>query len=167
MQATTDLVSAPEFVPAAVARYLAAQQLPLRGCVALQWESLDWRAAGLEMEARAATPEDEVGVSGVYAALAETGTLMLCSGPDSPATVSLLPATHIAIVPAERIVAYMEDAWDLLRRELGALPRAVNFVSGPSRTADIDQQIVLGAHGPFRVHIIVVSASGDADVAAT
>ena len=94
--------------------------------------------------------------SGVFCAIAETGTLMLCSGADTPASVSLLPETHIAIVPVERIVQVMEDAWDLARAELGQLPRAVNFISGPSRTADIEQTIVLGAHGPYRVHLLLV-----------
>ena len=81
---------------------------------------------------------------------------MLCSSADTPATVSLLPETHVALVPVERIVHFMEDAWDLARAELGRLPRAVNFISGPSRTADIEQTIVLGAHGPYRVHIVIV-----------
>jgi L-lactate dehydrogenase complex protein LldG len=81
---------------------------------------------------------------------------MLASGPGSPASVSLLPETHVALVGAARIVAFMEEAWDLARAELGQLPRAVNFVSGPSRTGDIEQQIVMGAHGPYRVHIVVM-----------
>jgi L-lactate dehydrogenase complex protein LldG len=59
-------------------------------------------------------------------------------------------------VRAGRIVRGMEDAWKLLRDEVGRMPRAVNFVSGPSRTADIEQTIVLGAHGPYRVHIVLV-----------
>jgi L-lactate dehydrogenase complex protein LldG len=98
-------------------------------------------------------------VTGVFAALAETGTLMVVSSPQTPATVSLLPETHVAIIPVERIVKRMEDAWELARQELGQLPRAVNFISGPSRTGDIDQTIVLGAHGPYRVHMVLVKAS--------
>ena len=74
-------------------------------------------------------------------------------------TVSLLPETHIAIVAASRLVAGMEDAWNLARAERGELPRAVNFISGPSRTGDIEQTIVLGAHGPYRVHVVVVSGA--------
>ena len=81
---------------------------------------------------------------------------MLCSGHDTPAALSLLPETHIALVRLSRIVAAMEDAWQLARDELGRLPRAVNFVSGPSRTGDIEQTIVLGAHGPYRVHLVVI-----------
>ena len=153
---TTERVSAGSDVPGAVARYLEANKLPKSGCV---WPGLaryDWAGAGLTLAARAANGDDAVGVTGVYCALAETGTLMMASGPDTPATVSLLPETHVAVVPVERIVGVMEDGWDLARAEFGLLPRAVNFISGPSRTADIEQTIVLGAHGPYRVHIVVV-----------
>jgi len=154
--ATVERVAGLAEVPAAVARYLEAHRLPKSGCIWPALKQLDWKSAGLMLEARAARDEDPVGVSGVFCALAETGTLMLCSGPDTPATVSLLPETHVAIVPVARIVATMEDGWDLARAEFGQLPRAVNFISGPSRTADIEQTIVLGAHGPYRVHVVIV-----------
>jgi L-lactate dehydrogenase complex protein LldG len=81
------------------------------------------------------------------------------SGPETPAAASLLPETHIAVVPVGRIVKHMEDGWARARAELGRLPRLVNFISGPSRTGDIDQTIVLGAHGPYRVHMILVRAA--------
>ena len=155
-QCTTEEVTAKAEVPAAVARYLKSSDLPLAGCVWPQLDDLDWKGAGLALEARAANSQDAVGVTGAFAAIAETGTLMFASGPDTPAAVSLLPETHVAVVSAGRIVAHMEEAWDLARAELGQLPRAINFVSGPSRTADIDQTIVLGAHGPYRVHIVLV-----------
>ena len=145
-------------VPAAIARYLASQRLPQQAVCWPQFASLDWAAAGLQVVPRPAQGSDLVGISGSYCALAETGTLMLCSGPETPAALSLLPETHIAIVAAARIVAGMEEAWQLLRSELGQLPRAVNFISGPSRTGDIEQTIVLGAHGPYRVHILIVGS---------
>ncbi len=153
---TTERVALMAEVPAAVARYLEAQQVPKSGCVWPRLAQLDWKTAGLALEPRAARDGDLVGVTGVFCAIAETGTLMLCSGAGTPASVSLLPETHVAIVPVARIVPYMEDGWDLARAELGQLPRAVNFISGPSRTADIEQTIVLGAHGPYRVHIVLV-----------
>lgn len=152
---TTDRVAVMSAVPAAVARYLNAHKLPRSGCVWPKLAQLDWGSAGLALEPRAPRGDDLVGVTGVFCAIAETGTLMLCSGPDTPASASLLPETHVAIVPVQRVVAYMEDGWDLARAESGQLPRAVNFISGPSRTADIEQTIVLGAHGPYRVHIII------------
>jgi L-lactate dehydrogenase complex protein LldG len=155
---TVDVVSAPADAPQAVVRYLRGLALPLTAVCAPEVAGLDWPAAGLAVEARAAREGDLVGITGSFCAVAETGTLMLCSSPASPATVSLLPETHIAIVDAARIVPAMEDAWARVREELGELPRSVNFVSGPSRTGDIEQTIVLGAHGPYRVHVILVGA---------
>ena len=158
MQSTTEEVAAEGDVPDAVARYLKAGKLPLAGCVWPQLAHLDWKAAGLALEPRAASADDAIGVTGAFAAIAETGTLVLASGHDTPATASLLPETHIAVLSAGRIVPHMEDAFALVRDTFGQMPRAINFVSGPSRTADIDQTIVLGAHGPSRVHIVLVRA---------
>ncbi len=155
---TVDEVATAAEAPAAVARYLAGLQLPMQAVVWPALAELDWAAAGVAVEARGARDADLVGITGCFCAIAETGTLMLCGSPDTPATVSLLPETHIAIVPAGRIVAGMEEGFALARAELGQLPRAVNFISGPSRTGDIEQTIVLGAHGPYRVHLILLTA---------
>ena len=149
-------VSALAEVPAAVAGYLAANGLGNRAVATPELGDLDWPAADLVVEPRPAVDADTVGISGCFCGIAETNTLMLLSGPPTPATVSLLPETHIALVPVARIVATMEDAFALLRAEHGELPRAVNFISGPSRTGDIEQTIVLGAHGPCRVHLILI-----------
>ena len=143
-------------MPAAVARYLTGMKLPKTAVVQPALAALDWQAAGLAVEAPGARDADPVGITGCFCAAAPTGALMMSASPDTPAAVSLLPETHVAVVQASRIVAYMEDAWNLARTELGTLPRAVNFISGPSRTGDIEQTIVLGAHGPYRVHIVVV-----------
>ena len=143
-------------VSSQVAEYLKQHQLPMQAVCWSAVSRLDWNSAGIAVEARAAKGGDLVGITETFCAIADTGTLMLLSGPDTPATVSLLPETHIAVVPVGRIVARMEDAWELVRREHGGLPRAVNFVSGPSRTADIEQTVTLGAHGPYRVLIVLV-----------
>ncbi|MDT3736599.1 MAG: lactate utilization protein C [Denitratisoma sp.] len=155
LASTVEIVERIEAAPAAVARYLSAHQLPLVAVAWPQLASLDWAGAGLRVEARAARGEDLVGITGVFCAVAETGTLVVLSGADTPASASLLPETHIAVVPAARIVPGMEEAFNLIRAECGELPRAVNFISGPSRTGDIEQTLVLGAHGPYRVHIVV------------
>jgi len=152
---TLDRVDKREGVPVAVARYLSENGLPMRGVCWPEFADLDWSGAGLEMQARSANGDDKVGVTGSFCALAETGTLLLLSGEQQHATTSLLPETHVAVVSKKRVVVCMEDAWDLLRKEVGHLPRQVNFVSGPSRTADIEMTLVYGAHGPFRVHIII------------
>ncbi|MEW5890693.1 MAG: lactate utilization protein C [Pseudomonadota bacterium] len=159
LSSTVDVVAATDDVPAAVARYLLKQGLPTGGVCWPTLRGLPWIAAGLGMEGRAIRPDDLVGVTGCFCAIADTGTLMMLSGPNTPAATSLLPETHIAVVPVSRIVRHMEDAWALLRKEKGGLPRAVNFVSGPSRTADIEQTVTLGAHGPYRVHLILVKGA--------
>jgi L-lactate dehydrogenase complex protein LldG len=153
---TVDRVATPGEALVAVAKYLRENALPMQAVVWPRLADLDWAGAGLAVAARGAQDADLVGITGCFCAIAETGTLMLCGAPDAPATVSLLPETHIALVPASRIVASMEDGFALARAELGALPRAVNFISGPSRTGDIEQTIVLGAHGPYRVHLILL-----------
>jgi L-lactate dehydrogenase complex protein LldG len=154
---TLDEVATLADVPAAAARYLDGLGLAK---TAVAWKTLDalpWPTAGLGVEFRPPVNEDLVGITGCFCAVAETGTLMLLSGPDTFASAALLPETHIAIVPKARIVAGIEDAFALAKSERGELPRATNFISGPSRTGDIEQTIVLGAHGPYRVHVILVN----------
>lgn len=142
-------------VPNLLANYLSERKLPMSGVCWPSLAELPWSAAGLEMQSRPAKNQDLVGVTSAFCAIAETGTLMMLSGPETPATTSLLPETHVAVLDPGRIVATMEDAWDLMRTEYKQPPRAVNFISGPSRTADIEQTVTLGAHGPYRVLLIL------------
>ncbi|MBU9321494.1 LutC/YkgG family protein [Burkholderia gladioli] len=156
MSTTVEAVDTLAEVPAAAARYLQARSLAAR---AIAWRTLadiDWALAGLEVDLRKPVEGDLVGITGCFCASAETGSLVLLSGPDTYASAALLPETHLVVVPASRIVAGHEDAFALIRAERGELPRAVNIVSGPSRTGDIEQTIILGAHGPYRVHAIIV-----------
>lgn len=156
MADTIDEVGATSDVPAAVARYLDQLAIPRK---AIAWGTLDglgWNDAGMDVEFRPPKNEDLVGITGAFCAVAETGTLMLLSGERTYPSASLLPETHIAIVLQSRIVAAMEDGFALARGERDELPRAITFISGPSRTGDIEQTIVLGAHGPYRVHVIIV-----------
>ncbi|MFZ2268763.1 MAG: lactate utilization protein C [Azonexus sp.] len=155
LASSVERVADPAAVPAAVARFLTIGGLGSQAVLTADLAGLDWSACGLEVAVRPAQDADQVGISGCFCAIAESGTLMLLSGPGSAATVSLLPETHIALVAESRIVATMEDAFALLRAERGSIPRAINFISGPSRTGDIEQTIVLGAHGPCRVHLIL------------
>lgn len=156
LASTVEEIGTIEDSPAAVARYLRANSLPLAAVCWSELAGLDWAAAGIDVAVREARDTDPVGITGAFCAIAETGTLMTLSGRDTPATVSLLPETHVAVVRKSRIVRGMEEAWQLMRDELGAPPRAVNFISGPSRTADIEQTVTLGAHGPYRVHVVLV-----------
>ena len=80
---------------------------------------------------------------------------MMKAGPEHPTTLNFLPDTHVVVLLASQIVGSYEDAWDRLR-DVDSMPRTVNFITGPSRTGDIEQTIFLGAHGPRRMHIVLV-----------
>ena len=166
MASTVESVATMSEAPAAVARYLSAQKIAPNAVVWPALRDIAWAGAGLTVEFRPprrdeSNGSDLVGITGAFCAIAETGTLVLLSGAETPASMHLLPETHIALLRADRIVATMEDAFELMRREEGGvermMPRAINMVSGPSRTGDIEQTIVLGAHGPYRVHIIMTT----------
>jgi L-lactate dehydrogenase complex protein LldG len=161
LQSSVERVASLDAVPAALARYLAAQGLPGSGVMWPEFASLDWSGSGLAMEARPPTTADRLGLTGAFCGIAETGTLLLHSGPQRSATTSLLPETHVAVLASSRIFTRMEEAFAAVRQECGVLPRALNFVSGPSRTADIEQTIVIGAHGPRRVHVLLVGQARD------
>lgn len=145
-----------EEVPREVARYLEANALEKRLVLWPELAHLDWAGSGIAAENRPARGDDKTGLTGCYCAIAETGTLLLLCGAATPKSTALLPETHIAVARRSRMVSTMEESFALLRRELGEVPRATWFVSGPSRTADIEQTMVIGAHGPYRVHVILV-----------
>ena len=163
VQTTVVRVASNEEVPGEVARYLAAENLPAELAMAPD-PSLDafpWGARPLlQIRRGKAEPGDAVSLTPCLAAVAETGTLMLTSGENTPTTLNFLPDTHIVVLRAGQVVASYEDGWDLLRQRPGegpsALPRTVNFITGPSRTGDIEQRIELGAHGPRRLHVILI-----------
>ena len=123
--------------------------------VAPELEGIQW-SNRLVVEARAARGSDQISVTGAFAGIAETGSVMLLSGPESPTTLNFLPEDHIVVLRESRIVAHPEDAWALLRAERAAMPRTVNLICGPSKTGDIELVITEGAHGPRRFHVIVV-----------
>ena len=143
-------------VPAEVRRYLDAVGVERRVLVWHELADLDWNAAGISIDDRTAQPADRTSVTTCFCAIAETGTAMLLSSPATPKATALLPETHICVVSKSRLVANMEAAFALLRAERGEPPRATWLVSGASRTADIEQTLVVGAHGPYRVHVILV-----------
>ena len=148
-------VATPEQIPVAVTEYLQHHQLPAR-ILTTGDESMrgfDWPAT-LEVETRAAQDQDRVSVTSALAAVAETGTLVLTSSADTPTTLNFLPEHHIVVLSADQLQSHMEDAWALLRRLADGLPRSVNLISGPSRTADVEQTMQIGAHGPRRLHVV-------------
>ena len=190
VQTTVARVSSEADIPAEVARYLAAENLPAE-LVAAPDPSLDaipWDTRPLlHIRRGRAAAEDAVSLTPCLAAVAETGTLMLASGPGTPTTLNFLPDTHIVVLHAGQVVVSYEDGWDLIRARAArsekpppplplpspargggqgggtvgasdprALPRTVNMITGPSRTGDIEQRIQLGAHGPRRLHVVLV-----------
>ena len=161
VSATIGWVSEPAAVPGEIADYLAKlnrpPQLKLAPDPLLQ--GIDWGSRPtLTVSAGPAEDGDEVGVAVALAGIAETGTLMLVSGPHGPTTLNFLPDTHIVVLEADRIVGPFEDAWDRVRAK-GAMPRTVNLITGPSRTGDIEQTIQLGAHGPRQLHIVLIDTA--------
>lgn len=150
-------VASKESIAQAVAGYLAGKNLPQRVCVAPHplLDGVVW-PDGFQAERRRAVGEDRASLAVAFCAIAETGSLVLLAGPDSPTTLNFLPDDFLCVLPENRIVPRMEDAWALLREERGAMPRATNIVTGPSRTADVEQTIQLGAHGPRRLHVLLL-----------
>ncbi len=152
-------VSSDDQVPGAVADYLAAQNLPGNLVMAPHpsLRAIDWSARPLlEIREGRAEGTDMVSVQHGFAAIAETGTLMFPSAIERPTTLNILTDTEIVVLRASRVVGAYEEAWDLLRSEIGAMPRNVMLVTGPSRSADIEQALELGAHGPRRLHVVLV-----------
>jgi L-lactate dehydrogenase complex protein LldG len=164
MASTVERIASRSAIPAAVARYLDALELPPAlaaqkshaGVCWPEFADLDWSGAGLSIEARPTVGNDRLGITGSFCAIAETGTLVVTTGADTPTASALLPDTHVAVVHADRVVSGMEEAFALVRAANGGMPRAMNMISGPSRTGDIEQTIVLGAHGPYRVHLLLL-----------
>ena len=146
-------------VPEAVASYLAAQNLPTDIVMAPhpELQAIPWTTRPLlRLREGRAEASDIVSMQHAFAGIAETGTLMLPSAPQRPTTLNLLADTEIVLLRTSRLVGAYEEAWDLLRSELDAMPRNVMLVTGPSRSADIEQTLELGAHGPRRLHVVLV-----------
>jgi L-lactate dehydrogenase complex protein LldG len=157
---TVALVADLDAVPGAVVDYLAAQNLPGRVVMAQhpELQAIPWSARPLlDIREGRAQASDAVSVQHGFAGIAETGTLMLPSAPERPVTLNLLVETEIVVLRQAAIVGAYEEAWDRLRTEVGAMPRNVMFVTGPSRSADIEQTLELGAHGPRRLHVVLVA----------
>lgn len=166
--ATVTRVPGMEAVPNAVADWLKGHNLAPK-VVAAPDATLDGLEGHgiLEVTRGVAHPADQVSVTPCFAGVAETGTLVLLSGPEHPTSLNFLPDNHIIVVRASQIVGGYEDVWAKMRAQ-GAIPRTVNMITGPSRTGDIEQTLQLGAHGPRRLHIVLIddrksgkSSSGD------
>tara|TARA_B100001123_G_scaffold446231_1_gene600001 strand:+ start:1233 stop:1919 length:687 start_codon:yes stop_codon:yes gene_type:complete len=159
-------VSTPQDIPRSVANWLAHNNLPPSLVIARNptLEGLSWSDHSF-LSIRTGIPEkdDEVGLNLALAGISETGTLMFASSPQTPTSLNFLPENHIAIVGASTIVGSYEEAIKRLKppeteQPHSQMPRVLNFVTGPSRTGDIALKLELGAHGPKRLHIVIVNA---------
>lgn len=143
-------------VPRAVAFWLASEGVDGTVSVSPALAELNWAGVPeLACRSGAATGDEVASVTPCLAAVAETGSVALASGDGTPATLNFLPENHAVVVRSRDIVRHMEDVFTRLRA-LETLPRALNLVTGPSRTADIEQTIEIGAHGPRRMHVLIV-----------
>ena len=157
--ADVQMIEASE-IPASVATYLAERQFPARLSAGMdpRLAAIDWSRSALDMRPGIISADDLASISHAEAGVAETGSLLLFSGADNPALFNFLPVAHIVLVNASDIVGDVETALDRLQSIFGKgrLPRLVNFVTGPSRSGDIEQTMYLGAHGPRDLLILIV-----------
>ncbi len=159
-QASIAEVAAWTDAPAEIARFLRENNCPatLRMGADERLAAMPWSATSLDILHGASDGRDVNAVSAAFAGIAETGTLALVSGADNPTTLNFLSDNHIVVLSRDAILADYESAFAELRGAYGkgGAPRTVNFITGPSRSADIEQTLLLGAHGPRRLHIVIV-----------
>jgi L-lactate dehydrogenase complex protein LldG len=155
----TEVASAAE-VPQSIALFLRNHNLPatLRMGDDPRLEKMPWAETTLEMSQGPSEGRDLNAVSHAFGAVAESGTVVMVSGHENPSTLNFLPDNHIVVVSAKDIAGDYESVWSRVRFAFGksSMPRTVNWITGPSRSGDIEQTLLLGAHGPRRLHIVVV-----------
>lgn len=161
LKATVDKVASLDEVPESIRDYLAGANLPtdIKMSPSAALDDIPWNKTPMLTISRGIpVEEDPVSVTPAFAGIAETGTLFMASSDQTPSTLNFLPENHIVVIRGSDITGSMEQAWDGLRQEFGDgnMPRTVNMISGPSRTADIEQRLIMGAHGPRRLHIVIV-----------
>jgi L-lactate utilization protein LutC len=124
------------------------------------------RLAQRGIEVGEATPDRAasagLGVTGATAAVAATGSVVLDSRAAGGRIASLLPAVHLCVVAVNTLVPTPADVLRRISSRSDALPPSLVFVTGPSRTGDIEQLLTLGAHGPTALHVVVVTDAGRA-----
>jgi len=152
-------------VPGKVAAWLAKHNLPARLKMSpdVALDAYPWAKSMLSVARGKADPDDLNSLTPAFAAVAETGTLMMLSDDAHPATLNFMPDNHVVVLKQSQIVGTLEAAWESLRKFKGGeavMPRTVNLISGASRTGDIDATIYQGAHGPRRLHIVIVEDGG-------
>lgn len=143
-------------VPGALTAVREKARLPARLVAAPHPELQTLDLDGFEVTYRAGEIEDRLGLARARAGIAETGSLVFFSGEETPATLNVVPEVQAVVLKESEIVARLEDAFALIGEASGVLPSAINIITGPSRTGDIEQTLYLGAHGPKEVHLLLV-----------
>jgi L-lactate dehydrogenase complex protein LldG len=160
--ATVRVVDSVAEVPRAVAEFLRDHNLPatLRMSDDPRLKAMPWGETALEMSQGRSDGHDLNAVSHALGGVAESGTAVMVSGPENPSTLNFLPDNHIVVIAAKDIAGDYERVFAKLRATYGKgqMPRTVNFITGPSRSGDIEQTLLLGAHGPRRLHVLVVKS---------
>ncbi len=144
-------------IPQAIVRFLNTNGLAPKLRVAPALQGTAW-GDGLDVSFGNTRGDDLVSVTPAFCAVAETGSVVLLSSEESPTSLNFLPDVHIVIVGVKQLVPHYEDVWVKLRA-LGEVPRTVNFITGPSKTADVEQTLQIGAHGPRNLHVFLVPDS--------
>jgi len=156
--ATHETVSTVGEIAGAVERYLqqneASRELVVTDAVIKAGIDLGNSINVIEAPTRG---NEESALAMAYVAVAETGTLVMLSGPESPVTTNFLPDNFICVLRVTDILNDMESLWARMAKEDRSMPRTVNLITGPSRTADVEQIIQMGAHGPRRLHVILLT----------
>lgn len=136
----------PRFHEYGIESYLTDKQ-------AFKWNKKD-RVTSIELSEKA-----DIGITFSDITLAESGTIVLLNNPGQGRSVSLLPEKYIAIIPKSTIVRRMTQATDKIHQQVENkenIATSVNFITGPSNSADIEMNLVVGVHGPIRAAYIVV-----------
>jgi len=160
VQSTVQRLASHADIPDAVATYLRENNLPaaIRLGEDPRFAALDWSKTALDVSRGPSVGDDLAALSHAEAGVAETGTLVVLSGAENPTTLNFLPDHHLVVVKASDVAGDLESVWPRIRKRYGKgeMPRTVNLITGPSRSGDIEQTILLGAHGPRSLHILVV-----------
>lgn len=162
MNGTYSRLSSIDELPASVAEQLRNRNLGqnLRMGSEPEFAELNW--GSIDVSVGAGRLEEPATLTRAFCGSAETGTLMMLSGSDNPVTLNFLGETHFAVLKTSELEAGFEGMWKRLRAS-GHDPRTVNLITGPSRTADIEQKLELGAHGPLALHLFLIDDQNPTD----
>ena len=153
---SSDRVSTAQGIADSVVGFFQQHQIPLQLCAVSHplLKDLPWPAT-LSVKQGPVANKDLSVISVAAAAIAESGSVVMLSSAETPTEANFLPDNFVCIVEASMVFAHMEDLWAWQRTQTDKPPAVINIISGPSRTADVEQTIQLGAHGPRRMHVII------------